>query len=96
MVGFDEIFKFSGSLLAVSDNAVKSSLKISPNPAVDVVTITANKEIKSVSIIDLSGKKVKGEATSGKVNVSSLAKGTYILQVNYGNGAVENTKLIKK
>lgn len=89
--GTTGILKFSGSLLGVSDNAVKSSLKISPNPAVDVVTVTANKEIKSVSIIDLSGKKVKSEVTSGKVNVSSLAKGTYILQVNYGNGAVENT-----
>lgn len=94
--GTTGILKFSGSLLGVSDNAVKSSLKISPNPAVDVVTVTANKEIKSVSIIDLSGKKVKTEVTSGKVNVSSLAKGTYILQVNYGNGGVENTKLIKK
>lgn len=95
--GTTGILKFSGDLnLAVSDNAVKSSLKISPNPASDVVTVTANKEIKSVSIIDLSGKKVKSEVTSSKVNVSSLAKGTYILQVNYGNGTVENTKLIKK
>lgn len=95
--GVEGIFKFNGNVnLAVSDNAVKSSLKISPNPASDVVTVSSNKEIKAVSIIDLSGKKVKSVATSSKVDVSSLAKGTYILQVSYVNGAVENTKLIKK
>ena len=95
--GVEGMLKFSGDLnLGVSDNAVKSSLKISPNPASDVVTLSANKEIKSVSIIDLSGKRVKAVNTSDKVDVSSLAKGTYILQVTYANGAVENTKLIKK
>ena len=91
------IFKLNGNLnLAVSDAAVKSGLKIFPNPAVDVVNVTANKEIKAVSIIDLSGKRVKAVQTKGEFNVSSLAKGIYILQVSYANGAVENTKLIKK
>lgn len=95
--GVEGMLKFSGNLtLGVSDNAIKSALKVSPNPAVDVVTVSANKEIKAVNIIDLTGKKVKTEVTSGKVNVASLAKGTYILQVHYVNGAVENTKLIKK
>lgn len=91
------IFKLSGNLsLAVSDNAIKSGLKVYPNPAVDVVTVTAKNEIKAISIIDISGKRVKAVQTKGEVNVSSLSKGTYILQVYYSNGAVENTKLIKK
>ncbi|MGA9212077.1 T9SS type A sorting domain-containing protein [Kaistella sp.] len=94
--GTKGILKFNGNLsLAVADNAVKSSLKVYPNPASDVVTVTSNKEIQAVNIIDLSGKRVQTTKTTGKVNVSSLAKGTYILQVYYGNGAVENTKLIK-
>ena len=91
------IFKFSGNLaLATNESAVKSTLKVFPNPASDVVTVSSKQDIKAVSIIDLSGKRVKSVETKGEVNVSSLTKGTYILQVSYTNGSVENTKLIKK
>lgn len=94
--GTKGIMKFSGNLaLATSETAVKSALKVYPNPATDVVNVTSNKKIEYVNIIDLSGKRVDG-AKGSQINVSNLAKGTYILQVNYGGGAVENTKLIKK
>ncbi|SHK29180.1 T9SS type A sorting domain-containing protein [Epilithonimonas mollis] len=98
--GSEGILKFVGTLpatsMAVADVAGKSNLKVFPNPAVDVVNLTANKEIKSVNIYDLSGKKVKSVNEGKQINVSNLAKGTYILQAYYGNGSVENTKLIKK
>jgi hypothetical protein len=98
--GSEGILKFVGTLptspLAVNEASAKSNLKVYPNPAVDVVNITANKEIKSVTIYDLSGKKVKSSTDAATINVSSLAKGTYIVQAYYGNGSVENTKLIKK
>lgn len=94
--GTKGILKFSGNLaLATSENAVKSSLKVYPNPATDIVNISSNRNIESVTITDLSGKRVDSGKGS-QINVSKLAKGTYILQVNYGGGAVENTKLIKK
>jgi len=95
--GAEGIFKFNGTLMAVSDATVKSNLKVYPNPASDVVNISSNKDIKAITVLDMSGKKVQSFQTTNKqINVSSLAKGTYILQVYYGNGAVENTKLIKK
>lgn len=95
--GSEGILKFSGNLsLAVNEASAKSGLKVYPNPAVDVVNLTANKEIKSVNIYDLSGKKVKSTTDTKQINVSNLAKGTYILQAYYGNGSVENTKIIKK
>ncbi|MFC4685978.1 T9SS type A sorting domain-containing protein [Epilithonimonas pallida] len=91
------IFKFVGDLsLAVNEASAKANLQVYPNPAVDVVNLTANKEIKSVNIYDLSGKKVKSVNDAKQINVSNLAKGTYILQAYYGNGSVENTKFIKK
>ena len=94
--GTTGIMKFSGNLnLATSETGVKSNLKVYPNPASDIVNVSADKKIDTVTIIDLSGKKVQS-AKGNQVNVSNLAKGTYILQVNYGGGAVENTKLIKK
>ncbi len=95
--GVAGIFKFNGDLsLAVNEASAKSGLKVFPNPASDVVNLTANKEIKSVNIYDLSGKKVKSSTDTKQINVSTLAKGTYILQAYYGNGSVENTKIIKK
>ena len=95
--GTTGILKFNGNLaLATNENAVKSGLTVYPNPAVDVVTVTAKQDIKSTTIIDLSGKRVKAFKAGEQINVSSLAKGTYILQVNYGNGSVENAKLLKK
>lgn len=91
------IFKLNGNLtLGVSNNAVKAGLQVYPNPAGDVVTITAKQSIEAVNIFDLSGKKVKSFKSGEQVNVSSLAKGTYILQVYYGGGSVETTKLMKK
>ena len=95
--GSEGIFKFSGNLaLGVSDNAVKSNLKVYPNPATDIVNVSSNKKIENVTVMDMTGKKVQSFKAGNQINVSSLAKGTYILQVYYGEGAVENTKLIKK
>ncbi len=94
--GTTGILKFVGDLaLKTSEVAVKSNLKIFPNPATDVVKVTSNNKIESVSVIDLSGKNVKS-AKGSEINVSALPKGTYVVQVQYGGGAVENTKLIKK
>ncbi|WP_027376910.1 T9SS type A sorting domain-containing protein [Kaistella palustris] len=95
--GTKGILKFVGDLaLAVSNTAVKSGLQIYPNPATDVVNVKAKNEIQAVSVIDLSGKRVQAFTQGSQLNVSKLAKGTYILQVIYVNGSVEQTKLIKK
>ena len=95
--GTTGILKFSGNLaLGTSDNAAKSSLKVYPNPATDIVNISSDKKVENITVIDMTGKKVQSFKAANQINVSSLAKGTYILQVYYGNGAVENTKLIKK
>lgn len=95
--GSTGILKFSGNLaLGTSDNALKANLKVYPNPATDVVNISADKKIENITVIDMTGKKVQSFKSGNQINVSSLAKGTYMLQVYYGGGAVENTKLIKK
>jgi len=95
---FPSFSVLSGNLnLGVSDvNANKTKLTAFPNPAVDVVNLKSSKDIKEVAIIDLSGKIVKREKSNGQVNVSNLAKGTYVAQAVYVDGSVENTKVIKK
>ncbi|GGG46352.1 putative secreted protein (Por secretion system target) [Epilithonimonas arachidiradicis] len=95
---FPSFSVLSGDLtLAVSDvNVNKTKLTAFPNPAVDVVNLKSSKDIKEIAIIDLSGKVVKREKSNGQVNVSNLAKGTYVAQAIYTDGSVENTKVIKK
>ncbi|MCD9854148.1 T9SS type A sorting domain-containing protein [Epilithonimonas sp. JDS] len=84
-------------LLAVSESdANKLKLSVFPNPASDVLNLKSDKEITGVTVIDLSGKIIKREKGASQINVSNLAKGTYVVQAAYKNGSVENTKFIKK
>jgi len=87
----------SGSVLAVSDAAAnKLKLSVFPNPVSEVLNLKSDKEITGVTVIDLSGKIIKREKGVSQINVSNLAKGTYVVQAAYKNGSVENTKFIKK
>lgn len=88
----------SGSVsLAVSEaDANKLKLSVFPNPVSEVLNLKSDKEITGVTVIDLSGKIIKREKGASQINVSNLAKGTYVVQAAYKNGSVENTKFIKK
>ena len=82
--------------LAVSDlNTVKSKVSVYPNPATDMITVKSDCKIAQVSIIDISGKVVKTSSESS-VNVENLAKGAYLVSVEYADGSTETKKVIKK
>lgn len=91
------ILKFNGDLsdMAVSDVQAKSTLKAYPVPAQDEITFTAKKEIKMISIIDMTGK-VVSRTNGSKVSVSSLNSGVYVAQARYADGSVENIKVAVK
>jgi hypothetical protein len=68
----------------------KFSFAISPNPAKEFVTIEIIGDFNSVfelSIFDISGKKLKSDIIyafekTKQVNLSNMAKGTYILKLS--------------
>ncbi|WP_374445815.1 T9SS type A sorting domain-containing protein [Epilithonimonas sp.] len=94
--GFDNLKTSAvATLMAVSDVAKKSSLTVYPNPATEVVNVRSDKKIDSVSIYDAAGKVVKTTAET-TINVQNLAKGSYIVNINYADGSKESTKVIKK
>jgi hypothetical protein len=66
-----------------------------PNPATGgVVNVVAgNDVVKSVSIFDLSGKKVASKLGAGAVNTSALAKGVYIIEIT-GEKSTSKSKLV--
>lgn len=69
--------------LSTSETTLAGSteIKLYPNPVKDILTLsnTKNEEYK---IYDMSGKlAMEGTLQSGTLNVSRLAKGTYVIQV---------------
>ena len=88
------------SVISFTDNAylLVSGPTIYPNPAKSVVNIRAEKEINSIEVYNLQGVKVFSQKISGlvtKININSLAAGSYFIKVNYMDGSFSKTKVTK-
>ena len=79
--------------LAVTD-VKKNNISIYPNPAVDVINISNVSSKTKFEIYSVGGQLVNQGTTDGKVNVSKLTKGVYILSLE-SNGEKSQTKFIK-
>ncbi|KAB1230726.1 BspA family leucine-rich repeat surface protein [Chryseobacterium viscerum] len=83
-------------LLASSDIKLRKKLLLYPNPAVDDIHIEGLEDIKSYKIYDASGRLVKeGNPNNEMINVGSLPKGNYILQLILKEKII-SSKFIKK
>ena len=81
----------------LNENSIVASAY--PNPAVDVLNVTINQVVETISIISLDGKVVSTtnvDGTGAIVNVSDLAPGAYIYSVNTENGMVYRDSFVKK
>ena len=64
--------------------------QVFPNPFTSMVSIKADKTIKSVSVYDVFGRLVKEQKVSDTVidiDLSDLNDGAYLLQLNYGDSS---------
>lgn len=90
----------SGSNLSVKDikKPTQSAISYYPNPVKDVLNYKSNEKVDEISIYNISGQKVgqyKAGVNEGRINVSSLASGTYIVSGKTALGT-ESFKMIKK
>lgn len=82
------------------DDSVRSAfdIQVYPNPTSDILNIKLDKAQKSTfKIFDLAGKLVKESSSldqTTEINISSLPKGIYIININTGKESV-NKKIIK-
>lgn len=84
--------------LGVSDADRIAELSLAPNPAENVLKITAKTAIDKVEIISVSGQKLMDVSPNSKeaeLDVTQLKAGTYLVKVVSGNQA-KTYKLIKK
>ena len=63
-------------------NGESKTLSVYPNPVQDEISFSGIDNIESVEIISLNGAAVSFPVVNGKVNVSKLAAGEYVIVVN--------------
>ncbi len=88
--------------LSLEDNYLSTTFKVYPNPVVDndlYLESTTDSRIENVRIFDLTGKLLLNvgfdKEEKAKLNVSSFAKGQYLLKVETDKGAFSKKVLIK-
>ena len=87
-------YTINGPALDTKDISSKT-ITIAPNPAKDIINFS--EEVSNIRISDISGKIIKQFSNSEKsVNLSKLAKGTYILSVTAKTGETIDKKFIKE
>ncbi|MCP2037553.1 GEVED domain-containing protein [Chryseobacterium sp. HSC-36S06] len=94
----DYVFNLAcSSLLAVGD-ASNTKFSFYPNPVVDYLNISASTKVESVTVHNIAGQKmpVSAKLVNGKVDMSRLAPGIYIITTVLEGGKKESFKVVKK
>ena len=90
-----EIYPFILGTLSTQENN-KLGVNIFPNPVNDVLNITKVSNNATFTIYNVAGQFIsKGKVINNKVNVATLAKGVYFIEISE-NGATSKMKFIKK
>jgi len=85
------------SITTIGINEIKNKeISLYPNPTTSQLTINTTEQIKSINILDVSGKTVKAiTPNNNTIDVSDLTNGIYFLKIETENGIV-TSKFIKE
>lgn len=84
--------------LSTTENiATKDDIQIYPNPATDFLNVTKVSDKATYKIYSAAGQLVSnGNIFNGRINVSSLTKGVYVISIDEKGKDSFNSKFIKK
>lgn len=86
-----------GTLSTIDENISKDVFKIYPNPTTDIINIKSSINFDYYEIIDGTGRVVnKSKTDNSKINVRSLTKGTYFINLFNESELISSEKFIKK
>lgn len=75
----------------------KNEIKVYPNPFAEVLNIAKADQVKSVSVLDISGRVLRTiENPSSELHLGDLKQGLYVLVLNMKDGSRQTVKAIKK
>ncbi|MED9996212.1 MAG: starch-binding protein, partial [Paludibacteraceae bacterium] len=77
------------------DDIYATNVAIYPNPTSGKAIIASDKEVKYVSISNLSGWTVAA-STSNEIDLSGLASAMYLVNIEFNDGSMAVSKIIKK
>lgn len=90
-----DTFNING-VLGVNDVKHENiTMSVSPNPTSEILNIKTDSKINSVSVVDMTGRKVEVKLNGSQVDVRSLTAGTYLITVETKEGT-STQKFIKK
>ena len=72
----------------------KKNIAIYPNPVINMMAAEANHPIKKLTLFNTAGQMVRQSNTT-TINLSTLKKGVYILEVQFEDGSIAKQKIIK-
>ncbi len=98
IVYIDNLYFSTETPTSVGEPSKVTNLSFAPNPVVSNLTLSANSEIRTVTLRNLSGKVVQSflvNSANANINLQSLATGLYIMSVELANGEISNHKISK-
>ncbi|AZB18542.1 T9SS C-terminal target domain-containing protein [Chryseobacterium indologenes] len=100
-IGYGEVEDYNvyiTSNLATSETNLKNGgIQLYPNPATDVLNITKVSDKATYKIFGATGQLINsGNVNNGKINISSLIKGGYIITIDEKGQELFKSKFIKK
>lgn len=93
-LGIDNVAVF-GNTMATSENA-KENVSLYPNPFKDILNISDVKDVKSISIKDISGKLIRTFPADKQIDLTALKPGLYLAILQMNDGSLKTYKTIKK
>ncbi|WP_267405982.1 MULTISPECIES: choice-of-anchor J domain-containing protein [unclassified Chryseobacterium] len=94
-----KISAYDTSLLATSEASAsnKNNIKVHPNPFAENLNISDISKVKSVSVVDVSGRLVKTfDKPSSSLSLGDLKQGMYLISLELKDGSRQVVKVIKK
>ncbi len=88
--------KTSTSCLTDVEDTTDEEFAIYPNPTTGELNISGSKEFVSARVTNLAGQTFEYTVSGNSLNVSNLAKGLYIIELEGGNGDSVRSKFIKE
>lgn len=83
----------SGSVTGI-DDVENAQVAVYPNPASDMIMVEAE-NVNLVQVLDINGRVVLSSERAGRLDVSALASGVYVVRVVCADG-VSTTKIVKE